>query len=371
MKAPRIAYVLPTRDRADRLLHTLAQLESLPGHDAQVIIADNASAFPASRVASEVPARLPRVFLRQEQNLGAAARNLGVQAADRSVEWIVMLDDDSAPRSLEFLPRLASQPADVGAVMADIFLPRSGTREAGGLPEVFIGCGVAIRRDAFLHAGGYDHAFNYYAEEYDLAARLMLNGLRMVFEPAFVVDHLKDAGNRDMNTILARLVRNNGWVMQRYAPESERRAELREIRTRYRAIARKEHAMRGFAEGLVELRRTIRSQVRRPMHHAMFDRFTGLAAAREALDAAHRTSRFSSVALVAAGKNAGVVRRALEELGVSIVDESRAERLVVATMSPGPMLDAALEWAADPRVITPWLTAGSMVRGRGPSTRAA
>lgn len=371
MKAPRIAYVLPTRDRADRLLHTLAQLESLPDHDAQVIIADNASTIPASRVAGDVPARLTRVFLRQEQNLGAAARNLGVQAADRSVEWIIMLDDDSAPRSLDFLPRLASQPADVGAVMADIFLPRFGTREAGGLPEVFIGCGVAIRRDVFLHAGGYDHAFNYYAEEYDLAAKFMLNGLRMVFEPAFVVDHMKDAGNRDMNTILARLVRNNGWVMQRYAPESERRAELREIRTRYRAIARKEHAMRGFAEGLVELRRTIRSQIRRPMRRAMFDRFTGLAAAREALDAAHRTSRFSSAALVAPGKNAGVVRRALEELGVSIVDETRAERLVIATMSPGPMLDAAMARAGDPRLIAPWRVASLMLQRRAIRTTAA
>lgn len=371
MKAPRIAYVLPTRDRADRLLHTLAQLESLPDHDSQVIIVDNASTIPASRVAGEVPARLPRVFLRQEQNLGAAARNLGVQAADRSVEWIVMLDDDSAPRSLDFLPRLAAQPADVAAVMADIFLPRFGTREAGGLPEVFIGCGVAIRRDVFLHAGGYDHAFNYYAEEYDLAAKFMLNGLRMVFEPAFVVDHMKDAGNRDMNTILARLVRNNGWVMQRYAPESERRAELREIRTRYRAIARKEHAMRGFAEGLAELRRTIRSQIRRPMRRAMFDRFTGLAAVREAIGAAHRTSRFLSAALVAPGKNAGVVRRALEELGTSIVDEPRAERLVVATMSPGPMLDAAMARAGDPRLIAPWLVASSMLARRSADPIAA
>lgn len=371
MKPPRIAYVLPTRDRADRLLHTLAQLDALPAHDAQVIIADNASAIPASDVARQLPARLPRVFLRQEHNLGAAARNLGVQAADRGVEWIVMLDDDSSPRSLDFLPRLGDQPADVAAVMADIFLPRFTTREAGGLPEVFIGCGVAIRRDVFLHAGGYDQSFNYYAEEYDLAAKFMLNGMRMVFDPAFAVDHLKDAGNRDMNTILARLVRNNGWVMQRYAPDSDRRDQLRDIRSRYRAIAAKEDALRGFGRGLVELRRTVRAQARRPMRRAIFDRFIGLAAAREALDSAHRRAPFSTAALVAPGKNAGVVRRALEEIGVAIVDESRAERLVIATMSPGPMLDAALALAADPRGLTPWLTAGAMLARPTPNPIAA
>lgn len=371
MKAPRIAYVLPTRDRAERLRHTLARLDALPEHDAQIVVVDNASAVPARQVASDLPARRPRVFLRQPRNIGAAARNLGVQAADPSVEWIIMLDDDSAPRSPDFLPRLAAQPADVAAVMADIFLPRSGTREAGGLPEVFIGCGVAMRRDAFLHAGGYDPAFNYYAEEYDLAARFMLDGLRMVFEPSFAVDHMKDPANRDMNTIVARLIRNNGWVMQRYAPENLRRDELREVRTRYRAIARKERALRGFGEGLAELRRTIRTQPRRPMPRAVFDRFTGMTAAREALHAAHQRSRFMSAALIEPGKNAGVVRAALEELGVSIVDPDRAERLVIATMSPGPMIDAALARAADPRVITPWLTAGSMLPGRDSSALAA
>ncbi|MBL8762448.1 MAG: glycosyltransferase [Phycisphaerae bacterium] len=363
----RIAYVLPTRDRPERLLHTLSRLDALPAHDAQVIIVDNASRVPASEATRGVAGVLPRVFVRLEHNLGAAARNLAVELTGPSVDWIVMLDDDSSVRSLEFLARLGAQPADVGAVMADIFLPRAGTRESGGLPEVFIGCGVAIRREAFLEAGGYDPAFNYYAEEYDLSAKLLLAGRRVVFEPAFVADHLKDAGNRDMDTILARLVRNNGWVMQRYAPEGERRAELREVRTRYRAIARKEHALRGFGEGLVELRRTIGEQARRAMPREMFDRFIGLAAAREALQAAHRRSRFSSAALVSPGKNAGVVRRALEELGVLIVGEERGERLVIATMSPGPMLDAAAARAGDARVIVPWLAGGAALRAaRGP-----
>ena len=63
-----------------------------------------------------------------------------------------------------------------------------------------------------------------------------------------------------MNTILARLVRNNGWVMQRYAPDELRRDQVRDQRRRYRAIAAKESASRGYSEGLLELRRTIRSE---------------------------------------------------------------------------------------------------------------
>ena len=74
---------------------------------------------------------------------------------------------------------------------------------------LFIGCGVAVRREAFRALGGYDTAFNYYAEEYDLAARMILAGGRVAFEQDFRVTHAKDARGRNMDLILARLVRNN------------------------------------------------------------------------------------------------------------------------------------------------------------------
>ena len=52
----------------------------------------------------------------------------------------------------------------------------------------------------------------------------------MAFDPWFRVLHRKVTANRDMNVILSRLVRNNGWVAQRYAPEVRRKEELREVR---------------------------------------------------------------------------------------------------------------------------------------------
>jgi TPP-dependent indolepyruvate ferredoxin oxidoreductase alpha subunit len=156
-----------------------------------------------------------------------------------------------------------------------------------------------------------------------------------------------------MNVILRRLVRNNGWVMQRYAPENCRRAELREIRSRYRRIAAKERATEGFGAGLVELRATVRAQVRTPMSAELFDRFTGLEAARSALWAEFTRSPFRSATIVDEGKNAWVVRKALSELGVAEV--AGGEVLVVGTMSPGPMIDAlARRRAIAERVIAPW-----------------
>src|SRR5439155_992295 len=199
------------RDRPRQLEQTLAAIGALPAHAAEMIVLDNASSIPPT-----APARLengiPVELIFRPANEGAAARNHGALAADRSSQWLVMLDDDSHPLDLRFLDALRQQPSDVLAVAAEVFLAPSmpsapstrhstlGTphsaphsREAGGLPEVFIGCGVAFRRTAFLKAGGYDPSFGYYAEEYDLAARLLLAGGRVTLDRRFRVLHYKAA----------------------------------------------------------------------------------------------------------------------------------------------------------------------------------
>lgn len=375
-----ISYVMPTRDRPDRLLATLAALGSLRGHDGggEVIIVDNASRDPA-RAPDRLDNGLTVRVIRLESNDGAASRNVGVAAADGRSEWVVMLDDDSHPTDTGFLRRLVRMDDDVAAVSADIYLPGLAQREAGGLPEVFVGCGVAIRRRVFLDLGGYDPAFGYYAEEYDLAARMIHAGMRVVFDPWFRVEHHKVARGRDMDLILSRLIRNNGWVMERYAPESMRRPMLRDLRRRYRGIAVKEGAVRGYARGLVELRRTIRNQARRPMPRELFERFMGLSQARHALAREAAREPFACAQVVDEGKNGWVVRRVLAELGVDVLNQppftpfpamaaprpdDRAPSgtdhvLVIGTMSPGPMLDAwerrtALPVRRGPRVIAPW-----------------
>lgn len=359
-----VSYVIPTRDRPTSLARTLGRIGSLPAHAAQVVVVDNASGSPA-----HVPPRLDNGIttrlIRLETNAGAAGRNRGAEAAGAGTDWLVMLDDDSHPRDTAFLDALKRAPGNVLAVGADIVLPRVGCREGGGLPEVFIGCGVAIRRGAFLDAGGYDPAFHYYAEEYDLSARLLLMGGRIRFEPAFGVEHHKVGAGRDMDLILRRLVRNNGWVARRYAPDDDVQSELDEIRARYRRIAQKENAMASYEQGLRELEATIGEQPRRAMSRALFDRFTGLAHAREAIAAAWQARRFTTAMIVEAGKNACVVERALRELGVRLVrDPDTAEALVIGTMSPGPMLDAMDRLSPGPdgdRVIAPWDASGSRV----------
>jgi len=79
------------------------------------------------------------------------------------------------------------------------------------------------------------------------------------------------------------------------------------------------------------------------MSTALWDRFTGMAHARAAVARAQAQQPFSAARLVCAGKNAEYVQRALLEQGVAI--DERASVQMIATLSPGPMLDAADELA--------------------------
>ena len=343
-----ISYIIPTRNRKLVLEETLHALDALGPHAAEVIVVDNASDEAVVPVSME-KSGMALTVVHLPTNIGAAARNVGARRARG--DWLVMLDDDSQPQNVDFAPHLGSMGSDVVAVMADIFLP-DGRREQGGLPEVFIGCGVAIRRESFLRAGGYDASFGYYAEEYDLAAAMLRHGGRICFDPRFKVLHRKVATARGKSVIMERLVRNNGWVIQRYAPEACRRAQLGRCVRRYRAIANCESALGGYSRGLMELRRTLWLQERRPMESHLWDRFTGLTSARLALAGAFDEAPFRVAALVGRGKNDWAIEIALAELGCRVVAPGTCEDVrVVGTLSPGPMLDMLESRASGVRLL--------------------
>ncbi len=377
-----MSYIVLTRDRLEALVETLERLRALHGSGGgggsggrrlahEIIVVDNGGwtrgACSSVRAGSMAVGGEVR-WLGLARNLGGAARNAGVELARH--EWVVMLDDDSSPVDLGFVQRLARLEEDVAALSADVWMPGLMRRETGGLPEVFVNCGVAIRRRAFLEVGGYDAAFGSHAEEYDLAARLLLAGYRVVHDPWFRVEHRRGnersgpragaggAGGAICAASIRALVCRNAWLMQRYAPEGCRRERLREVRARYRRVAGRADAMGEYALGLRDWRQTIACQARRAMPRDVFDRFTGLAAARECLGREWRERAFAIAALVEEGRNAWCVRAALEELGVRVVaSEREAEVAVIGTMAPGPMLDALERRVARggvERVIAPW-----------------
>lgn len=350
---PPIAYVLPTRDRPARVHQTLARLSQLGPHDAQVIVVDNASTPPLalpSALASGVPIRLARL----ETNASASARNIAANAADPRARWLVMLDDDSYPLDTGFLTALAEAPPQVHAIAGEIFLhpdmlhpdmsipgAPATRRELGGLPEVFTGCGAAIRAEVFRDLGGYDPSFDYYAEEYDLCARIILSGGWVRFDRRLRVQHDRDTAHRQPDRIFRNLVRNNAWISARYAPDHLREAEIARHLERYRHIAQQRGAQVGFTRGLEDLQTTLATQPRRPMSPEHWDRFTGAAACRDFLRTRRDLLTNTLVHLVHPGKNAHIVEAVLTELGVQPVHQPAEDGVtIIANLSPGPCLDA-------------------------------
>ncbi|MHC4217638.1 MAG: glycosyltransferase family 2 protein [Planctomycetota bacterium] len=356
---------MPTRNRPEALSTTLEALGDLSVHahervgGAEVIVVDNGSDPPVElppTLANDMPVQVVRL----EHNAGAAARNTG--AALARGDWLIMLDDDSCPLDVNHVWVVAEAEDDVAAIGAEIHLPQGG-REDGGLPEVFVGCGAAVRREAFLDVGGFDPAFGFYAEEYDLCAKLLLAGWRVVHNLQFRVLHRKVPDGRDMNLVLRNLVRNNGWVMHRYAPRESLEMAVNRVLTRYECIAKMEGAVTGFDRGRRELEATADEQPREPMPRDVFDCFTGLNHVRENLSRWPILRAGCTAAVVEAGKHAWAVHHALSDLEVEVVGERKAQALVIGTLSLGPMLNA---WerrrggrgGGGPAVIMPWTPQG-------------
>ncbi|GAB3212668.1 glycosyltransferase family 2 protein [Marinactinospora thermotolerans] len=187
---PRVTVVVATRDRHAELARTLDELARLDPRPA-VIVVDNASSDGTSAlVRGEYPwARSIRV----RDNLGCAARNIGVELAE--TPYVAFSDDDSwwAPGALEraadvfdahpSLGLLAAsvvvgeeeRPDPINALMAESPLPR---RAGTPGPEVlgFLACAAVVRRSAFLEVGGFSRLLFFSGEEALLAQDLAAAG---------------------------------------------------------------------------------------------------------------------------------------------------------------------------------------------------
>lgn len=190
---------------------------------------------PVLVVANGVDVDLPNWVrvLSLDDNVGiAAGRNRGLGALD-DVDVVCFLDDDATlvhdDVSARVVEILAAEPGVAVVSLAVVdddgrhqqrYVPRLGSRGADESGEVttFAGGAHAIRRDAFLDAGGYPDEFFYAHEETDLAWRLLDRGHRIHYDARPAVRH-PHVDPREMaperHTMLAR---NRVWMARRNLP---------------------------------------------------------------------------------------------------------------------------------------------------------
>jgi GT2 family glycosyltransferase len=232
----RVSIVLLTFNCAHRLPAVLDHLVVL---DVPVIAVDNASSDDTVAVLS----RYPEIgIVRLERNIGAAARNVGLERA--ATPYVAFCDDDGwyepdglaiAADALDMYPALALVSArilvgdeqrldPICAVMAD-----SPLRDEQGIPGAvllgFMAGACVVRVSAYRDVGGYDPVYFIAGEEQTLAMKLAGLGWQLRYLPDVVVQHRPSRANAPR--LRPYELRNTLWTCWLYrSPGNAVRASL-------------------------------------------------------------------------------------------------------------------------------------------------
>lgn len=204
-----VSIVVLTYNRPDSLRETLAQMQrDLAGAANECIVVDNST---DSRTRDLVRTTFPAVrYIKNERNVGVAARNNGVRAAQGSV--VITLDDDIlglTAADVEHVKRRFADDRRLGALNFRVVQYYSGRtcnwvhhRPIADAPGRFVTYeitegAVAFRRDVFLEAGCYCEEFFISHEGPDLAFRIMNIGFAVEYDGGIAVRHKHEAAGRE------------------------------------------------------------------------------------------------------------------------------------------------------------------------------
>jgi GT2 family glycosyltransferase len=224
----RVTVVLLTYNCAHRLDPVLDQLGRL---DAPVVAVDNGS---SDRTPEVLQARSGMRVICLPENIGAAARNVGVEAAQ--TPYVACCDDDGwfEPEGLQLAADLFDAHPRLAVVNARILVgdeerldPISAEMAASPLPETegiggqvligFMAGAVVVRRQAYLEVGGYDPRFFIGGEEETLAFPLIKAGWQMRYVPEVVAHHRPSRANVDqLRPYGLRNTLWNAWLHRRW-----------------------------------------------------------------------------------------------------------------------------------------------------------
>ncbi len=204
--------VLPTYNRVDVLADCLGALnrQSLSPHRFEVIVVDDGSADGTGELCAEHKPRHEFHYLQQKNGGAGAARRLGVECARR--KYLLLVNDDTIASRELLAQHLELQRAHANekiAILGNFKYAEAAKKRAltwflrsqpllfpqlGRKPGVytnhsfFITCNISVRRDLVLDAGNFEPNFRV-GEDTKLGARLMRNGLKVIYSPEIAATH--------------------------------------------------------------------------------------------------------------------------------------------------------------------------------------
>ncbi|WP_370637375.1 glycosyltransferase family 2 protein [Cupriavidus sp. AU9028] len=202
---PRVSVVVLTYNRCNWLRGTLRRLVELPERVPIAVVDNGSSDGTADMVRAEFP---EATLLRLPDNIGAAARNVGVDWA--RTPYVAFCDDDTwwHPGALTLAADMLDRHHDVASLTARLMVVREGREPetdgishvmadspipSAGLPgKAILGllAGASVfRTQAYRSAGGYHPRLFIGGEETLLALDLSALGWRLVYCPELVAYH--------------------------------------------------------------------------------------------------------------------------------------------------------------------------------------
>jgi GT2 family glycosyltransferase len=189
--------------RPAELDRAIASTQPMREHGVQLVLVGNGADLPP------VPADVTTIRLRENRGV-AGGRNAGVEASTGDV--VMFLDDDGwfpdAGLAEHVADRFGADPR-LAVLAFRIVDPTGGPGMRWHSPRVgggdqarssavttFIGAGFAVRKSAFLEAGGLPEAFFFAHEESDLAWQLIERGYTVEYDADATMCHPPVANKR-------------------------------------------------------------------------------------------------------------------------------------------------------------------------------
>jgi len=200
---PRLSVVMPVYNAESTLAECLTRLCNSSFGDFEIVLVDDGSTDHTRAIAANFPVRI----VRSAGRVGpAAARNVGAGAADGDVLFFldsdVMVRPDTVSRVAAAFERtdvegvIGVQAADMRhrdlpSQYKNLWMRWTYLQKTGDVP-LFYTTAAAIRREAFLRAGGFDQSYaTPNVEDTAFGQKLAQLGIRVRVAPDVEVEHVK------------------------------------------------------------------------------------------------------------------------------------------------------------------------------------
>lgn len=218
---PLVTVVILSWNRCVELRTTLLELRRTTYSPLEIVVVDNGSSdHSVAMVRKEFPD--VRLIL-LPHNLGIEGFNVGILNARGP--YVVVLDDDSypSPDGIERFVSHMESDQSIAVIGAKILHPMTqkvctkGPQSVAEPYTTFWGGGAILRRAAVIECGMYDRRLFIYANEYDLAVRLIRAGYTVRYDLDTVFYHSFAQTQRPRKGVWY-WARNEVWFNLRYIP---------------------------------------------------------------------------------------------------------------------------------------------------------